>query len=121
MAYIQVLLTHFGMENSTPVAMPAAVKERLTTSDCLLSDADHSSYDRFAGDFGYLECLGGILYVRHTTLANHNRINACAQFGANPGRPHLTALKRILRYLRGMINHSLVLGESHRGCLPGIL
>ena len=27
MAYIQVLLTCFGMENSMPIAMPAAVKE----------------------------------------------------------------------------------------------
>ena len=33
-AYIQGLLSHHGMDNSTPMAMPAAIKDHLTTALC---------------------------------------------------------------------------------------
>src|SRR6202030_1705156 len=41
--------------------------------------------------------------------------SVCAQFGSNPGKPHLVALKRILRYLRGTTDYGLVLGGKNDG------
>ena len=93
--------------------MPAVIKEKLSVSDCPASDADHAAYDEFAQGFGYLECLGGILYATHTRPDIQYATNVCAQFGANPGRSHLIALKRILRYLKGTVQHGLVLGGKN--------
>ena len=114
-AYVQALLTRYGMENSTPVATPAVVKEKLSVSDCPASDADHAAYDEFARGFNYLECLGGILYATHTRPDIQYAMNVCAQFGANPGKSHLITLKRILRYLKGTVQHGLVLGGKNDG------
>src|ERR1700731_2883407 len=97
------------MENSTPVTMPAVVKEKLSVSDCPASDADHATYDEFAQGFGYLECLSGILYTMHTRPDIQYAMNVCAQFRADPGKLHLIALKRVLCYLKGMAHHGLVL------------
>lgn len=38
-----------------------------------------------------------------------------AQFRANPGKPHLEALKRVLRYLKGNAHFQLHLGSSGDG------
>ena len=114
-AYLQALLTRHGMENSTPVATPAVVKDRLTTAHSPSNAEEQKSYDVFSGGFRYLECLGGILYATHTRPDIQYATGVCAQFGANPGKPHLIALKRILRYLKGTIAYGLVLGGKNDG------
>jgi len=34
-------------------------------------------------------------------------VGVCAQFQANPNKSHLTAVKRIIRYVNDIINHGL--------------
>ena len=84
MAYIQALLSRFNMQDSMPVATPATIKGRLSTSDCPTTDDDCASYNTFAQNYGYLECLGGILYATHTRPDIQYATNICAQFGSNP-------------------------------------
>ena len=94
--YIQGLLSHHGMNNSTPVAMPAAVKDCLTTLHCPSSPTEKKSYNRFTAGFWYLECLGSVLYAMHTHPDIQYATCVCTLFGSNPGKPHLVALKQIL-------------------------
>ena len=103
------------MENSTPVATPAVIKDKLTTAHCPSNAEERKLYDVFSGGFRYLECLGGILYAMHTCPDIQYATGVCTQFSANPGKPHLIALKRILRYLKGTIGYRLVLGGKNDG------
>ena len=98
-----------------PVVTPAVVKGRLTSADSPISDADRAAYDVFSQGFGYLECLGGVLYATHTRPDIQYATNICVQFGVNPRKTHLVALKRILRYLNGTASYGLTLGGKNDG------
>src|ERR1700730_4291609 len=103
------------MDNCTPVATPTTVRDCLTIAYCPSSPTKRKSYDEFAAGFRYLECLGGVLYATHTCPDIQYATCICAQFGSNPGKPHLVSLKRMLRYLQGTIDYSLVLGGKNDG------
>jgi hypothetical protein len=114
-AYLQALLTCHGMEDSMPITMPSIIKDKLTSAHCPSNAEEQKSYEAFSSGFHYLECLGGILYATHTRPDIQYTTGVCAQFGSNPGKPHLIALKHILRYLKGTINYGLVLGRKNNG------
>lgn len=46
-------------------------------------------------------------------------VSAVSKFNANPDASHLTAVKRILRYLKGTMNHALKYEKSDSGALIG--
>ena len=57
----------------------------------------------------YQTAVGGLLYLAtKTRLDITYAVNSVARFCANPTKQHWTAVKRIFRYLRGTINHSLL-------------
>ena len=61
--------------------------------------------------------VGSLLYATQTRPDIQFSVNLIAQFGGNPGIPHLEAAKRILRYLKGTQELSLVLGRQGRGAV----
>lgn len=49
----------------------------------------------------YIGLIGSLLYVTATKPDISFSVGLCAKFQTNPKESHMTAVKRILRYLRG--------------------
>jgi hypothetical protein len=100
--YIQTMLKRFGMENANPVATPLDPNVQLFTED----DVEGSD-DRIQD--GFAQITGSLLYAAQCTRPDISyAVQTVSQFTQNPKAKHWTAIKRILRYLKGTINHSLV-------------
>ena len=56
--------------------------------------------------------MGALLYATQTRPDIQFAVGLVSQFGGNPGKPHLDATKRIMRYLKGTVNFGLTLGRQ---------
>ena len=74
---------------------------------------EHTEYKKSANGFSYLEGIGAVLYVTQTRPDIQHAISILAQFGANPGKAHLEAFKRLLRYLNGTAHFGLTLSGKN--------
>jgi len=102
------------MLNAKPVSTPLAVKHSLSTSQSPSSEVELNEYSNFSGGIHYLPLVGSLLYVIQTHPDIQFSVNLIAQFSGNPSIPHLEAVKRILYYLKGTQDFSLVLGHQER-------
>jgi len=110
-AYIQQMITRFGMEGSSPVSTPLAVKHSLSLSQSPKTEAEKRVYQDYAGYTPYLSLVGSLLFATQTHPDIQFAVGLVAQFGSNPGIAHHEAAKHILRYLKGTANYNLVLGR----------
>ena len=61
----------------------------------------------------YQSCVGSLLYLSTWSRPDITyAVNKVSQYCANPFTEHWTAVKRILRYLKGTINYGLVFTKS---------
>lgn len=96
-SYIEKLLTQHGMEHANPVATPMDLNVKL---EKLPKNASYPEIRRI-----YQSMVGGLMWAAITTRPDiAHAVQSLSQFGINPGPIHLTALKRVYRYLRGTTN-----------------
>lgn len=98
------------MADCAPTHTPLAAKESLSAAQSPSTPEQKAEYKVYAKDLKYLEIVGAVLYFTQTHPDIQYAIGVLTQFSANPGKPHLEALKRILRYLKGTAHFSLRLG-----------
>lgn len=99
-AYIDAILKRFGLSNCYPVTTP------LDTS-VVLRPREGSPADPTV----YSQALGSLLYAAICTRPDISyAVQALSQFSSDPGQEHLTAVKRVFRYLKGTRDLSLVYG-----------
>jgi len=97
--YIDKLINRFDLTDALPVCTPSDVNVTLMKDDGVSKPIDKSYYQSLVG------CL---LYVAVATRPDiQYAVSTVAKYNANPDQSHLTAAKRILRYL--MNTKSLVL------------
>lgn len=60
----------------------------------------------------YRRIVGGLQYLTLTRLDLSFAVNKVCQFLHNPSNTHWSAVKRILRYIRGTIGHGLMFQPS---------
>jgi transposase InsO family protein len=104
--YVRRLLERYGMLNSRPTDTPIATGTRLSQDDCptvpvvpVPSMQGHS----------YAAIVGGLMYAMLGTRPDLAfAVASLSRFTSNPGEPHMQALKRVLRYLHGTVNHQLM-------------
>jgi Reverse transcriptase (RNA-dependent DNA polymerase) len=96
--HIQTLLDEHGLTTAHPHKVPADVSTKLTSemsppSNQPLTSTDATRYRALVGSLNYVSTLTrpDIAYAT----------NRCASFVANPGTGHITAAKRIAKYLKG--------------------
>jgi hypothetical protein len=101
------MLTKYGMRDSKPIATPA-------NGSPLGKDLCPKGEEKAeVANFPYRNLIGSILYS-----ANSTRPDICAalspltKVAENPGKVHITAAKRILRYLKGEASRSLQYTQS---------
>jgi len=108
-AYIDKMLEKFGLHDARPLSSLLDLHHTLTSSQ---SPATPCQYDDMCV-VPYHETIGSLMYAvlgMHPDIAFS--VSFLSQFMQNPGRPHWEAVKRVFRYLKGMQDHSLVIGSS---------
>ena len=95
--YIKELLQRFRMENSKQVGTPMCTSTKL----------DKDERDTKIDEKKYRGMIGSLFYL---TTSRHDIIFViclCARFQSCHKESHLTAIKRIFRYLKETLNYGL--------------
>ena len=87
--YIQDILNKFGMKDAKPIKTP------MGTNGHLDLDTGGKSVDQKV----YRSMIGSLLYLCASRSYIMLSVCMCARFQADPKEAHLTAVKRILRYI----------------------
>nr|GEY29267.1 hypothetical protein [Tanacetum cinerariifolium] len=95
--YILDILKRFGMENydTVPTLMVEQAKLKI---DLVRKPVDHTDYRSMIRSLMYV--TSSRPYIMFATCI-------CARYQANPNKHHVSAVKRIFRYLKGTINLGL--------------
>ena len=101
--YITAMLEQFNMVNCNPAKTPATA-DRLIAPNQPMSQADQDAMRNVP----YRNLVGALMYAMVATRPDIAFATIqVAKFNENPTPQHWTAAKRILRYLKGTINHGL--------------
>lgn len=95
--YCKELLKKFGMHNAKEISTP------MSTSCHLDKDKEGKSVE----ESKYRGMIGSLLYLTASRPDIMFSVFMCARFQANPKESHLSAVKRIMRYLIGTQNMGL--------------
>ena len=102
--YILQILKRFGMENSNPVSTPADVNVKLVKDDGISKPVEQKNYQAI---------IGSLLYLSIATRPDISQaVGVASKFCAAPTEAHLTAVKRILRYLKGSLDSKIVYHQT---------
>lgn len=75
----------------------------MSTSVKLGADPTAKSVDQTL----YRKMIGSLLYLIASRLDISFSVGVCARFQANPKESHLTTVKRIIRYVSGIVNYGV--------------
>ncbi|KAK6145268.1 hypothetical protein DH2020_022088 [Rehmannia glutinosa] len=89
--YTRDLIKKFGMEEKSSLKIP------MNTSVKMDMDADGKPVDQTR----YRALIGSLLYLTESRPDITFAVGVCAKFQSAPKESHMTAAKRILRYLKG--------------------
>nr|GEU54117.1 retrovirus-related Pol polyprotein from transposon TNT 1-94 [Tanacetum cinerariifolium] len=95
--YVLEILKKYGMESCDPVATPMEIKDKL--------DLDQNGTPVDATE--YRSMIGSLMYLTSSRLDIVHSTCLCARYQAKPTEKHLKEVKRIFRYLRGIVNTGL--------------
>ena len=107
--YILDVLTRFDMLKCKSVSTPMCSGTKLSADTCPATDPEKD--DLVSYHALYRSIVGSVSYCALSTrpdIATATII--CAKFAHNPGKDHLVAAKRILRYLSGTTKLCLIYG-----------
>jgi hypothetical protein len=111
--YINSILQRFNMENCKTARTPAQTGLQLPQSNV---------GDTFHGDntFPYRQAIGCLIYLMTATRPDISWIvSKLSQHFENPGQSHITALKRVMRYLKGTQSAGLLFTKSEETNITG--
>jgi hypothetical protein len=111
-AYIETILKEFHLEDATALSVPAEPGTILGTHQCPKTPAEFKDMENVP----YARGVGKLMYYYVATGPQIGYvIRVLAQFMSNPGRAHWEALKRVIRYVKGVKDVWLTLGGSEEG------
>ena len=107
--YIEKVLERFQMSNSKPVSSPLAGHFRLSSKQCPTSEEEKEKMQNIP----YASAVGSLMYAMVCTRSDiAHVVGVVSRFLSNPGKEHWTAVKWILRYLRGTSRICLCFGTD---------
>nr|GEY71051.1 uncharacterized mitochondrial protein AtMg00810-like [Tanacetum cinerariifolium] len=95
--YVLEILMKYGMESCDPIRTPMEIKDKL--------DLDQNGTPVNA--VKYRSMIGALMYLTSSRPDIVHAICLCAQYKAKPTEKHLKEVKRIFRYLQGIVNMGL--------------
>ena len=109
--YVLDVVEKYRLSEANTVATPADVHVQLKKDDGCSKLVDATRYQSM---------VGSLLYMAVATRPDiAQAVGAVAKFCSRPSEAHLTAVKRILRYLKGTANLGLKFMKSESGELTG--
>lgn len=110
--YILAIINKFGLSQAKTVATPADVSVQLKKDDGVSKEVNPTHYQSM---------VGSLLYASTATRPDiAYAVGLVSRFCSKPSEAHLTAIKRILRYLKGTANFALKFEKSVDGDLIGL-
>ena len=110
--FILDLLEKYGMSDCKPVLTPLPPKLALSHDMSPCTEEER----KLMSEIPYLSAVGSLQYLATMTRPDiAHAVAYLARFNANPGLDHWKALKHLLRYLKGTVDHKL----HYRGDLSG--
>ena len=111
--YTEAILKRFGMSDCKPSSTPFVNGTSLVKAN----DEEHRRF--LQRDFPYSQAVGSLLYLAQTTRPDLCwLVSKLSQFLDKPGTTHATALKHVLRNLKGRESYCLMY-EPSDGKLSG--
>ena len=105
--YLQKMLERFNMQNANSVATPADASVKLQKNDGVSKPVDQALYQSM---------VGSLLYASVATRPDiAQAVGEVSKYNSNPTEAHLTAVKRIMRYLKGTLDLKLSYQKSPGG------
>ena len=102
--YILTLLDKYGLSEVKPSTTPADISVKLVKDDGVSKSVDQIIYQSM---------VGTLLYAATATRPDiAQAVGAVSKFNSCPTEAHVTAVKRIIRYLKGTINLGLMYNKS---------
>lgn len=102
--YIADVLERFGMDQSKPISTPVDTNQQVSAKMCPSTENDVQEMSKIP----YMQAIGSLLFAAQITRPDICfAVNLLSRYGANPGKAHWTAVKRVMRYLKGTINKGL--------------
>ena len=102
--YLLKMLKKFKLEDAKPVSTPADPNVKLCKDDGVSKSVDSSKYQSM---------VGSLLYAAIATRPDISQaVAVVSKYNSNPSEAHLTAVKRILRYLKGTLDITLKYRKS---------
>jgi hypothetical protein len=109
--YICSMIEKYGLSEANPVSTPVDVNVKLVKDDEISKEVDPKLYQSM---------VGSLLYAAMTTRPDiAYAVGVVSKFNSKPSEAHLTAVKRILRYLKGTADLALKYQKSDHGMLIG--
>ena len=97
--YIMKMLDRYGLEDANPVSIPMDVNVKHVAED---------GYSKLVDKTQYQSMLGSLLYAAIATMPDiSHAVGALSKFNSAPTEAHLTAAKRVMRYLKGTLSMSI--------------
>ncbi|WVZ48888.1 hypothetical protein U9M48_000283 [Paspalum notatum var. saurae] len=109
--YALDLIKKAGMERCNPISTPMTASEKLLKNQgAALNEKDK---------FKYWSIVGGLQYLTLTRPDLSFAVNRVCQYIQSPTDAHWTAVKRILRFVKGTADHGLKIQKSGSMMLSG--
>jgi hypothetical protein len=102
--YALDLLKKAKMDNCKPISTPMSATEKLSKHQGTILNEEEQ--------FRYRSVVGGLQYLTLTRPDLSFVVNKVCQFIQNPTDAHWSAVKRILRYIKGTLDHGLQIQRS---------
>ena len=107
--YVSKVLERFGMMDSKPVMTPLGAQFRLS------DDMSPTSYAKKLqmAEIPYSRAVGSLMYAMVCTRADiAYAVSVVSKFMSNPSKLHWDAVKWVMRYLKGTLDHGMMYGKS---------
>ena len=110
-AYTLNILEKFGLKDAKPVATPVCVGSKLVKT---------TESDELVDENLYQSAVGSIQYLSTMTRPDITfAVSNVAKYCSKPTKEHWTAVKRIVRYLKGTQNFGLLYKKSNLSSCEG--
>ncbi|KAK6115596.1 hypothetical protein DH2020_007865 [Rehmannia glutinosa] len=107
--YTKELLKKFGIEEGRTVSTPMATNVKI----------DKDEKGKPVDESKYPGMIGSLLYLTASRPDILHAVCLCARFQSNPKESHMSAVKRIFRYLKGTIQYGLFYPKNENFYLKG--
>ena len=107
--YAKNLVKKFGLEFASSVRTPMSPNVKLIV-DLLGKSVDSSLYRSM---------IGSLLYLTASRPDISYSVGVCARYQANPKESHITALKRIIKYVKATVEFSVWYSKDTNDVLAG--